>query len=99
MNMRRIIMVSLLTGLLAVWLAPASWAATYYVSQSSGNDASDGKSPATAWKTLAKASREYAPGDEILLKRGDTWANDTLRPQGSGTPDSRCNVGSNLTGH
>ena len=67
----------------------ADAAATYYVSQSSGDDVGDGKSPATAWKTLARASEAtYAPGDKILLKCGDTWGNDTLRPKGSGTPDN-----------
>jgi hypothetical protein len=81
---------ALLTALLLVALSVrAEAAATYYVSQSSGHDASDGQSPATAWKTLAKASQvSYLPGDRILLKCGDTWANDALRPQGSGTPDN-----------
>ena len=59
-------------------------AATYYISQSSGSDAGDGTSPATAWKTLSKASREYTAGDKILLKCGDTW-NEELRPLGEGT--------------
>jgi hypothetical protein len=67
----------------------ANAATTYYVSQSSGDDAGDGKTAATAWKTLARASEAtYAPGDKILLKCGDTWGNDTLRPKGSGTPEN-----------
>ena len=38
MNVRKMTMGILLTGLLTVGLAPASWAATtYYVSQSSGS--------------------------------------------------------------
>ncbi|MCX6997486.1 MAG: hypothetical protein NTV49_10475 [Kiritimatiellaeota bacterium] len=54
---------------LVAFQASAYAAATYYVSQSSGNDASDGNSPSTAWKTLARASQlSYAPGDKILLK-------------------------------
>ncbi|MFZ9936333.1 MAG: hypothetical protein ACO3JG_04670 [Luteolibacter sp.] len=62
-----------ITFLTALLFAPLTVrihaAATCYVSQSSGSDASDGKSPATAWKTLARASATtYAPGDKILLK-------------------------------
>jgi hypothetical protein len=64
-------------------------AATWYVSQSSGNDNWSGtaESPGGTngpWKTLAKASKTYAPGDTLLLKRGDTWAEE-LRPLGNGT--------------
>jgi hypothetical protein len=67
----------------------ANAAATFYVSQSSGNDANDGKTAATAWKTLARASEAtYASGDKILLKCGDTWGNGTLKPNGSGTSEN-----------
>ena len=67
-------------------------AATYYVSQSTGDDSLDGLAAAKAgakgpWKTLAKASIEYKPGDSILLKKGDTW-NEELTPKGSGTPEN-----------
>ncbi len=60
-------------------------AKTYYVSQSSGDDAAGGDE-AKPWKTLAKASIEYKPGDSLLLKCGDTW-NEELAPKGSGTAD------------
>ena len=81
--------------LLTASLAPASWAATtYYISQSSGHDSGDGKSPATAWKTLARASQPtYSPGDHILLKCGDTW-DEELRPQGEGTAERPIYIGS-----
>ncbi|MEI7900365.1 MAG: discoidin domain-containing protein [bacterium] len=75
------------------------YASDYYVSQSLGNDAADGKSEATAWNTLAKVSEgKYVPGDKILLKCGDTWGNDTLRPQGSGTPENPIVISSYGTG-
>jgi len=72
-------------------------ATTYYVSQSSGNDASSGTAAETKgndgpWKTLAKASKAYEPGDTILLKRGDTW-DEELRPQGEGTPEKPITIG------
>ncbi|WP_158602400.1 golvesin C-terminal-like domain-containing protein [Cohnella endophytica] len=50
---------------------------TYYVSSSSGNDSNNGTSSSTPWKTLVKASNQaYGPGDQILLKRGDTWTSE-----------------------
>ena len=58
----------------------AQAATTYYISQSSGKDNNDGKSPARAWQTLARASTNYSAGDRILLKCGDTWLNDELYP-------------------
>ena len=95
MNVRKVTLATLLTGMLTVGLAPAAWAATTcYVSQSSGNDTHDGKSPATAWKTLAKASeRTNSPGDSILLKRGDTW-DEELHPVGEGTAADPIVIGS-----
>lgn len=46
---------------------------TYYVS-STGDDAKDGKTPETAWKTLNKVSNAYLnPGDGVLFKRGDLF--------------------------
>lgn len=52
--------------------------ADYFVSPN-GNDANDGRSPATAWKTLDRvrlAGTTYAPlfgGDRVLLERGATF--------------------------
>lgn len=72
-------------------------AATYYVSQSTGNDSWSGtsaeaKGETGPWKTLAKASKAYEPGDTILLKCGDTW-DEELRPQGEGTPEKPITIG------
>jgi len=63
-------------------------AANYYVSSSSGNDANNGTSPATAWKTFSAAGNHinagsFSPGDVISLKRGDVW-NEQLIPPSSG---------------
>ena len=48
-----------------------AWSATYYVDAANGNDANNGTSELTTWKTIAKvnASR-FKPGDQILFKRG-----------------------------
>lgn len=57
---------------------------TYYVDASNGNDANDGSSEQTAWKSLEKVnSVTFQPGDKILLKAGERWTG-TLRPLGSG---------------
>lgn len=47
---------------------------SYHCDSSAGNDASDGMSPQTAWKTLERAGNvEYRAGDRILLKRGSLF--------------------------
>lgn len=50
----------------------------YYVDATTGNDGDAGTSEALAWQTLGKVSTEFAngtfgAGDQILLKRGETW--------------------------
>jgi hypothetical protein len=46
---------------------------TYYVSNV-GSDLNDGRTPATAWKTISKVnSTSFNPGNSISFKRGDTW--------------------------
>lgn len=45
-------------------------ATTYYVSPT-GNDASNGTSPATAWQTIDRANQcSLQPGDQLLFQRG-----------------------------
>ncbi|GLY06849.1 discoidin domain-containing protein [Actinoplanes sp. NBRC 101535] len=57
----------------------------YYLDASGGRDTAAGTSPASAWKTLARANTvTFAPGDRILLKAGQTWQNEQLWPKGSG---------------
>ena len=79
--------------------AMSAQAATYYVSQSSGDDSWAGQAASPdgtsgPWKTLAKASTiDYVAGDRILLKCGDTW-NEELHPKGNGTPDKPIVIGS-----
>ncbi len=57
---------------------------TYYVDCRSGSDTAPGTSSGTAWRSLARASRAYGPGDRLLLRRG-TSCTGTLAPTGSGT--------------
>jgi hypothetical protein len=57
---------------------------TYYVDSRGGNDATDGTTQSTAWKSLAKVNATlFLPGDRILLKSGSVWKGQ-LWPKGSG---------------
>lgn len=59
---------------------------TYYVSSSSGSDSNQGTSSSSPWKTLnALNTRTFQPGDQLLLKRGDTWTGGGLIFTESGT--------------
>jgi hypothetical protein len=47
---------------------------SYYVDQDAGSDSANGRTPATAWKTVAGVEgKTISPGDTVLFERGDTW--------------------------
>ena len=55
---------------------------TYYVT-SSGDDSQDGKTEATAWKTLTKVSTfPLEPGDAVRFKRGDLFRGSVITKPG-----------------
>jgi hypothetical protein len=57
----------------------------YHVSPQ-GNDDADGRSPATAWRTVAKVNATaFAPGDQILFARGGEWR-ESLKASSHGAP-------------
>src|SRR5690349_99270 len=59
--------------LLAFAWAGTGQAATYYV-RNGGDDAADGRSPATAWASLNKVNGyAFATGDVVLLHEGDRF--------------------------
>lgn len=48
--------------------------AVYYVDRTGGSDANGGTAVSTAWQSLARIRQaRLAPGDFVLLKRGETW--------------------------
>lgn len=50
----------------------------YYVS-ADGNDNNDGKSPATAWKSIDKVDKyKFNPGDGVFFRRGDYFRADGI---------------------
>lgn len=81
--------------MLATLLCWISWAAnsqtitdTRYVDANSGNDQLDGRTPATAWKSLEKVNaEEFGQGVKILFQANDTWEGQ-LHPKGNGTKDA-----------
>jgi len=59
---------------LILFMASWGWAATYYISESTGSDGNSGTSHAQAWRELDQIEDEsFSNGDKILLLCGDTW--------------------------
>jgi hypothetical protein len=76
-----------------VGLVPA---ADYHLDAQSGDDSRDGRTPATAWRTIERANAaSFKPGDGLLLHAGQAFKG-TLRlgPDDAGTPQNPVAVGS-----
>jgi hypothetical protein len=66
---------------------PSSVGRVYHISPA-GNDANDGLSPVTPWRTVAKVnSSRFRPGDSILFQRGGEW-HESLAASSSGADGS-----------
>lgn len=60
----------------------------YYIDAEAGDDAADGLSAETPWKSLEKINETvFQPGDCILFKAGCSWTGQ-LWPKGSGTEEA-----------
>ena len=60
---------------------PAPTSEAFYVDSVSGDDSLDGRSPETAWKSLARAgTAAVAPGGSLLFKRGCSWTGSITIP-------------------
>ncbi len=71
-----------LVGLAGGRGAPAR-AGTFHISPA-GDDQRDGRSPAAAWRTVARVNAAaFAPGDEVRFERGGEWR-ERLVPSSSG---------------
>lgn len=57
----------------------------YYVDPETGDDARDGLSPATAWRTLAHANATLVPGHGVTLRAGE-YIDERIEPARSGEP-------------
>lgn len=76
----------------------------YYVDATNGNDSNNGESEVTAWKTINHVNTvTFAPGDEVLFKRGETWnvvnGDSMLKPKSSGASDNVIKIGAYGTGN
>src|SRR5688572_14913530 len=81
-----------IAGLLALFVATSSHAATYYVGND-GNDRASGTSAAAAWATLDRVNRHsFKEGDVVLLREGDRWQG-KLTVDWSGTAAAYATVG------
>ena len=81
----KMITIGLLTILLSAFVSKNISATNYYVS-TSGNDANNGTSISTPWKTIDKMnSMSYNPGDNILFNGGQTFSG-SISPGSSWTP-------------
>ena len=79
-------MKKLFTGI--VMLISFSVSATIYYIDPNGNDANNGTSTGTPWKTIAKInSSTFSAGDNILFKAGGTWFGPLIVPS-NGTSGS-----------
>jgi len=84
-NLVIIVLTALLLGACSKTEVPGQ---TYYINNLAGDDNNDGLKPATAWKTLEKASKEiYKPGDKLLLCNGCTF-NGKLVLNGGGSENN-----------
>jgi len=74
-------------------LAVNTFAATYYV-KPDGNNNFDGRSDATAWKTIGKVNgHSFATGDDVYFKCGGTWTGSQLWVDWSGNSGNRAVIG------
>ena len=88
-----------LTTALLLVLSFTANATTYYFSES-GNDANNGTSTSTPWKTLSKFNSVFAsksPGDNFLFNRGDVFYGRMIISR-SGSSGSPITIGAYGTG-
>lgn len=77
-----------LMALVFIFGIKASSAVVYYVDATGGRDDNSGLSPLAPWKSIAKVNKTaFAPGDQILFKRGEAWR-EALKPNSSGTTNN-----------
>ena len=78
---------ALLCGALILLIAlDSACAGTFYVSLS-GDDKKDGRTPETAWRTVAAAAERARAGDTVFIKAGD-YGKEQVLLRNSGTKES-----------
>ena len=75
------------------WNPPVRATQTHYVDSAAGNDAKDGLTPATAWRSFKNVNgRTLGPGERLLLKRGSVFAEE-LKVTAAGAADNWAEIG------
>lgn len=84
----------IITALILVFLSIKSgFAISYYVDSQTGIDSNNGKSPASAWKTMDKVNTaSIVGGDSVLFMRGQVFRG-TLLPKGGTSVNSYVTYG------
>lgn len=81
-------------------LAAISLHATVYYVSPTGNDAANGTSTSTPWRTIARVNQAtfgFQPGDKVYFQRGGTWRGELIMGS-SGTASQPITVGAYGTG-
>ena len=75
------------------WTPPIRETRAFYVDADAGDDAGDGLTPQTAWRTFANVKgRVLGPGERLLLKRGCVFR-DELEVAAAGSADNWAEIG------
>ena len=67
----------------ALCLSPFAHAGTLHVDAAKGDDAKDGKTPETAWKTITQACAAVTPGDTVIVHPGIYYGGVRLKIAGT----------------
>ncbi len=82
----------------AAWQPPIRPTRTWHVDAMAGDDARDGLTPATAWRTFANVKNlALGPGERLLLRRGSVFTEE-LQLAAAGAPDNWAEIGAYGTG-
>ena len=67
----------------------------HYVDATSGSDSNTGLSHAQAWQTLSKVNSypSFATGDDVYLLCGETWSNERITVDWTGTSGDTVVIG------
>ncbi len=91
--MKKRLVLAIVAGVM--WISSAEVSAVnYYVDATGGNDTNNGQSDATAWRTISKVNNySFQTGDDVYFKCGETWEEQALFVDWSGTEDNRVVIG------